>query len=168
MIDLSRDWPYILRVAELRLAHNQTERHVSLYGNSIEIRGAAGEFAARRFFGLPEKLHTEFDGGVDLRLDEKSVDVKATKLVDYIDKLHLQWPYGKPFIAEIIILTAVDIEGMRAEMIGWATKDEMEAAPVNPDRRDPCHEIKVTKLRPIQELQHERESSQENPPASRL
>lgn len=152
MIDLSRDWPYILRAAKLRLAHNQTERHVSQYGDSIEIRGAAGEFAARRFFGLPEVLHTEFDGGVDFRLDGKSVDVKATKLVDYIHKLHLQWPADKRFVAEIIILTAVNIETKTAEMIGWATAEEMAAAPINYDRRDACHEIKVTKLRPIQEL----------------
>ena len=169
MIDLSRDWPYILRVAELRLAHNQTERHISQYGDSIEIRGAAGEFAARRFFGLPETLHTEFDGGIDLRLGEKSVDVKTTKLVDYIDKLHLQWPYLKPFVAEIVVLAAVDIDSQTAEMIGWATKEEMEAAPVNPNRRDPCHEIKVTKLRPIQELTNgQRTKNAENPPADQL
>ncbi len=152
MMDLSGDWPHILRVARLRLAHNQTERHISQYGDSIEIRGVAGELAARRFFNLPEKLHTEFDGGIDFRLGDKTVDVKATKLVDYIDKLHLQWPYGKPFPADIIMLTAVDLEKQTAELIGWATGEEMIAARVNPSRRDPCHEIKVTKLRPIQEL----------------
>ncbi len=169
MMDLSEDWPHILRVAKLRLAHNQTERHISQYGDSIEIRGVAGELAARRFFGLPEKLHTEFDGGIDLWLGEKSVDVKATKLVDYIDKLHLQWPKGKEFVAEIILLTAVDLEAQTAEMIGWATKKEMEAARINPSRRDPCHEIKVTKLRPIQELHNgKRTKAKKNPPANKL
>lgn len=161
MMDLSGDWPHILRVAKLRLAHNQTERHISQYGDSIEIRGVAGELAARRFFGLPEKLHTEFDGGIDLWLDGKSVDVKATKLVDYIDKLNLQWPEGKAFVAEIILLTAVDLEEQTAEMIGWATDKEMKAARVNPNRRDPCHEIKVTKLRPIQELTNGQRSKTE-------
>ncbi len=152
MMDLREDWSLILRVAKLRLAHNQTERHVSDYGDSIEIRGVAGELAARRYFGLPEELHTYFDGGVDFRLGEVSVDVKATKLVDYIDKLNLQWTSGKPFKAPVIVLTAVDLEKQCAKMIGWETKYEMEKAPINPKRRDPCHEIKVTKLRPIQEL----------------
>ena len=145
-MDLTKDWHHILRAARLRLAHNQTERHISLYGDTIEIMGAAGEFAARRFFNLDEKLHVEFDGGVDFVLNGKTVDVKATKLVDYLEKLHLQWQEGKPFVAEIILLTAVDLDTKQAEIVGYATQEEMEKAPVNPDRRDPCHEIKVPDL----------------------
>ena len=53
-MDLSKSWPYIVKVAERRLQNNVTERQVWEYGDDIEIMGAAGELAALRELGLPE------------------------------------------------------------------------------------------------------------------
>ena len=95
-MDLSRSWKYIEYIARQRLKHNQTKRHVSDYGTEIEIIGAAGELAARRFLGLSDKLHFRFDQGVDIKTPSRSIDVKATKLTPLLRHRYLQWPKKKP------------------------------------------------------------------------
>jgi hypothetical protein len=151
-MDLNPDWEYILEVAHQRLKHNKTWRHVSRYGKDIEVLGAAGELAARRFLGLPERLHTEFDAGVDLIWRGHTVDVKATILTPNVRNIHLQWPHWKPIKSELILMTAIDLEDRQATVIGFTDRDHVAQATINPERDTPCHEIPVTDLSAPYEL----------------
>ena len=151
-MDLRASWPYIVEVARQRLAHNKTENHVSDYGEDIEILGAAGELAARRFLGVSELLHTEFDGGIDIVWNGIRIDVKATHLTPKVNNRYLQWFEEKPVKADIVLLTAVHLNLKRAAVIGYATRREVLNAPVNYERDYPCHEISVRQLHPSWEL----------------
>lgn len=151
-MNLGGSWDYITSVAQSRLAHNKTSRHVSDYGDNIEVIGAAGELLARRYFGLEEKLHDGFDGGHDFLYAGKTVDVKATILTPQIQHRYLQWPTWKRIKAEIILLTAVDPLTRQGIVIGWATGDEILRAKINNERSTPCYEIPIPALHPVYEL----------------
>jgi hypothetical protein len=146
-MDLSQDWDYIVKTAMLRLENNRTRSHISDYGTDIEVMGAAGELAARRYFGLKAVLHKNFDGGHDFKVGRKRVDVKATKLTPNLEYRFLQWSITKRIACDIVLLTAVDIRLRAAVIVGWATAKTMMAAPVNQERAYPCHEIPVPDLR---------------------
>lgn len=145
-MDLSQDWDYITHVADIRRERNQTPWHVDKH--YLEVIGAAGELAARRFLGLPEKLHTKFDGGKDLFWRGYSLDVKATKLTPNIEYRYLQWTEGKPIRADIIMMMGVDLGAKGAIPLGWAFAFELINAPINYERDRPCHEISILDLRP--------------------
>ena len=166
-MDLSGSWEYIESIARSRLAHNKTSHHVSDYGDEIEVLGAAGEICARRFLGLPEALHDEFDDGVDFAYAGRSVDVKATVLTPRIGYRFLQWPTWKPVKAEIIVLTAVDVKNRYGTVIGWVYGQEILAAPINRNRPSPCHEIAVKNLHPAWELVQMRRQFEQADPRSR-
>lgn len=151
-MDLSGSWSSIQNTAKSRLCHNKTVFHISDYGEGIEVIGAAGEVAARRFFGLSETLHTGFDHGCDMVFAQKRIDVKATILTPKLNHRFLQWPQSKRVKAEIILLTAVDPISMQAVVVGYATKAEIELALINETRAYPCREISVMKLHPPYEL----------------
>jgi hypothetical protein len=151
-MDLSKDWEYIEGISEKRLGHNKTDRHVSRYGTAIEILGAAGELAARRFLGLPEGLHDQFDGGVDFVWRGYLVDVKTTKLTPKLNHRFLQWREDKELKADIVLFAAVDLQPKKATVVGWAWADEVREAPINLERDFPCHEIPATELHNAWEL----------------
>ena len=151
-MDLSGSWTQIQSVAKNRLAHNKTVFHVSDYGDGIEVLGAAGEVCARRFFGLPETLHEEFDNGCDLVFAGKKIDVKTTVLTPKLNYRYLQWPQTKRIKADIVLMTAVDPISMQAVVVGYATKAEVKLAAVNNGRAYPCREISVVDLHPPYEL----------------
>ena len=149
-MNLTASWPYIEKIAAKRLAHNKTPRHVSLYGPEIETIGAAGELAARRFLGLPEILHTHFDGGTDIVVGKTRIDVKATKL----DPAHkyMQWPYWKWVKAPIILMTMVDIAAKKVLVVGYATQEDVMGAEINMKRSTWCYEIPIKCLRKASDL----------------
>lgn len=151
-MDLAGSWGYIEQVASHRLANNQTPRQVSIYGTDIETLGAAGEIAARRFLGMPEKLHEHFDHGYDITWRGLLIDVKTTHLTPKIAHRFMQWPEWKIVKAEIILMSAVDLEGKQATVMGYAYKDEILASPINQTRYTPCHEIAMYALHPAWEL----------------
>jgi hypothetical protein len=151
-MNLDGSWAYIENIARSRLAHNKTSRHVSAYGEGIELIGVAGEIAVRRFLGLPEEVHYGFDGGCDLMYAGLRVDVKATVFTPNVAYRSLQWPEWKRVKADIILMTVVDPITRLAEVIGYATADEIRSAPVNRERFNPCHEIPFAKLHPAYEL----------------
>ncbi len=151
-MDLSGSWDYIQWVACERLKHNKTSHHVSVFGPEIETLGAAGELAARRFFGLNEELHTRFDGGTDFLLEGMHIDVKTTVLTRRIQRRFLQWPHWKPVKADLVLMTAVNPDRKIAVVIGYATKSEILHAPVNSLRAYPCNEIPVQELHPASDL----------------
>jgi 5-methylcytosine-specific restriction endonuclease McrA len=156
MIDLSNDWGYILHISEERLRHNKTPRHDEHYGVNIETIGAAGELAARRSLGLPEKLGTHFDGGSDFVYGGRRVDVKATMWTRRIQFRFLQWPLWKPIKSEIILLTAIDISARKAMLLGFATHGEILTSPINSTRYHPCHEIRIQDLHKVWEIMPEK------------
>jgi len=151
-MDLSGSWEYIQKISKSRLANNKTIHHVSEYGEGIEVLGAAGEVVARRFLGLPEKLHEGFDNGIDIWTHGMKIDVKATVLTPKMAYRYLQWPTWKPVKSDIILLTAIDPVTMQGTVLGYATKDEIEGAPINEFRHIPCHEIPAVNLHPAWEL----------------
>jgi hypothetical protein len=145
-MDISSARDYIQTVAIERLQNNQTVRQVNFYGTEIEYLGAAGELAARRFLKIGETLHTHFDRGADIHWRGYKIDVKATRLTPLTEFRFLQWPYTKTIKADLILLTAIDLRTMEAEVIGYAFREEVLRAPINPDRRYPCHEIPIAEL----------------------
>jgi hypothetical protein len=146
-MDLSAQWQYLEEIAAERLKNNITRRHVSQYGTYIELIGAAGELAARRFFHLPEELHTHLDGGTDMVYKDMRIDIKATVWTPKLQHRYLQWPVTKAVRADVILLAAVDIEEQAAMVIGYALPQEIYNAPVNNQRDFPCHEIPIPTLR---------------------
>jgi hypothetical protein len=147
-MDFSREWKYLQQVSKKRLHNNKTGRHVSRYGEEIELIGAAGELAARRFLGIPQSLHEVFDGGVDLIWKGKTVDVKATQLTPKIMHRYWQWPEWKDIRADIILMTAVNLKEKQAAVLGYVYAQELKDAPINLERHFPCHEIPVPLLHP--------------------
>lgn len=151
-MDLGSYWDYLEETAASRLRNNRTSRHVYQYGADIELIGAAGELAARRFLGLSTKLHKEFDGGSDLSWRGYRVDVKATKLTPRLNYRYLQWPEGKRLKSDIVLMMAVNVNSREATVCGWAWASQVREAPINYDRDYPCHEIPVVDLHPMWEL----------------
>jgi len=149
-MNLTASWPYIVKIAAERLKYNKTPRHISSYGPEIELIGAAGEFAALRFFGLPEILHTFFDSGADLIIAGIRVDVKATRL----DPAHkyLQWPYWKWVKSPIVLMTMVDTLNKTAMVVGYATREDILSSAVNLERHTMCYELPIKSLRKASDL----------------
>jgi hypothetical protein len=151
-MDLSGSWSYIESIARSRLSHNKTRRHVYDYGEGIEVIGVAGEIIVRRFLGLSETVHERFDHGIDIEYFGLKMDVKATVLTPGASFRFLQWPNWKRVRAGLIVMTVVDPINKIGTIIGYARKAEILAAPVNPNRATPCHEIPFTELHPAWEL----------------
>jgi hypothetical protein len=151
-MDLAQSWPYIEQIACHRLANNKTRRHVTKYGDYIEVIGAAGELAARRFLQFDENLHEHFDGGADILYKGIRIDVKATVWTPRLNHRYLQWPIWKPIKADAILFTAVNIEQKSAIVVGYALRHEINQAPVNNTRAFPCYEIPVPQLRKASRL----------------
>jgi hypothetical protein len=149
MIDLGEHWDYIECIARERLRHNVTSRHVSVYGDTIEVIGAAGELAARRFYGMPTVLGTYFDGGTDFTFRHLKFDVKATVWTLKIQFRSLQWPIWKPVKADVILFSAINIEKQTAILLGCATRNEIISAFINSTRYIACHEIPIQNLHPV-------------------
>jgi hypothetical protein len=147
-MDLGSDWPYIQRIAAERLRHNKTTHHRANYGTEIEVMGAAGELAARRYLGLDEELGTHFDGGVDLSLHGVTVDVKSTRPYSK----WLQVAYYKRVAADIILMMAVNLKRQTARPFGFAWREEILGAPLDLRMDDTCHRIPVEELHSVQEL----------------
>ncbi len=122
------------------------------FGEYIETIGAAGELAARKFFKLPEELHSHFDNGVDFIWEGIRFDIKATILTNKVQKRNLQWPVWKKIKADIILLVGVSLEEKQALLLGWAYPDEIAHSPVNEKRDVPCHEIPIKVLHKPYEL----------------
>ncbi len=152
MIDLSGDWEYIEHIADRRWNECRTPRHVFKYGPGIEILGAAGELAARRYFGMEEELEVGLDHGVDFSLYGHKIDVKATHWTPKIGFRYLQWPIAKPIKCEIILLMGVNLEGRKATPLGYAFASDIQRTEVNDSRYIKCYEIQSRKLRPVWEL----------------
>jgi hypothetical protein len=151
-MDLTGSWDYIVSIARSRLAHNKTIRHVDHYGEEIEVLGVAGELVARRFLGLPEKMHYWFDNGTDLIFGGVQIDVKTTQLTRKISFRYLQWPVWKEVKAPIVLMAAVQMKYKYGTVLGYALREEILSAKMNTTRFTPCHEIPVVDLHQPYEL----------------
>jgi hypothetical protein len=151
-MDLSGSWEYIQKASGSRLANNITPRHRYELGVGAEVVGVAGEVVARRFLGLPEMVHEGFDHGVDIKWAGMTIDVKATILTRNLAHRLLQWPKWKRVKSEIVLLTAIDPVIQAGVVVGFAYRHEVEEAPINDTRSQPCHEIAVPDLHQPWEL----------------
>jgi hypothetical protein len=145
-MNLNPQRAYLEQVARERLRNNRTEWQVDDYGEEIELIGAAGELAARRFLKLPEELHTRFDQGADILWRGHRIDVKTTRLTERIQFRYLQWPQRKPIKADLVMMAAFDPRSWDAEVLGYTFKQEILNAPLNRTRAHPCYELSVMKL----------------------
>ena len=159
-MDLTSSWAYIEEIAAARLRNDITRHHVADYGTEIETIGAAGEVAARRFLGLDEKIHEHFDGGADLIYKGFRVDVKATCWTPLLQHRFLQWPQWKTIRCDFVLMSVIDTMTRKAKIVGFATKSEIERAPVNFTRSYPCHEIAIPLLHRMVDLMLAREVTQ--------
>jgi len=151
MIDLKDRWEYITQVATYRLEHNQTTHH-HVYCSDSELLGAAAEVGVRRYFGLSERLQLGLDQGVDILLNNKRVDIKATKWSRTMWFKYMQWQENKPIKCDLVLMCGVDTETMMVELFGYATRKDIQKAPINTTRQAACHEISIGILRPLWEL----------------
>ena len=151
-MNLRSSWQYISETSKRRLATNKTSRHMGGYGTGIEVIGVAGEVVARRYLGLDEGVHLGFDGGTDIVYYGLRIDVKATILTPTAQYKFLQWAERKPVRSDIILFTLIDPINRAGYPAGYATRDEILAAPINPLRHIPCHEISIRDLHPEWEL----------------
>jgi hypothetical protein len=143
-MDLRADWGYILDLAARR-RRSQNQWYIPNDG-SYDIIGAAGELAARRFFGLPEDLHAGYDGGVDFIYRGVKVDVKSTLMRHLRKEGLLQWPRRKEIKADIVLLMCIDLEAQRATPVGYATRDIILNARQNDTSKVPCFEVPIEAL----------------------
>lgn len=148
-MDLSGSWEYIQKVARNRLANNKTPYHVSVFGEGIEVIGAAGEIVARRELGMPEDLHEGFDNGTDIQFGKTRIDVKTTMLTPLAMHRNLQWPLYKQVKADVILMTVVDPITKQGAVVGYAMKAEILRAKRNMERRFPCYELPYERLHPV-------------------
>lgn len=153
-MDLRPQWEYILSIARTRLENNKTSRHVTHYGDEIEVLGAAGEMAARLFLGLQPVLHTGFDHGADMSYRNIRIDTKATRLAGNVQERFLQWPTFKSIRSDVILMTAVSIRKRNAKLLGFALSNEIARSPINNQRFIACHEIPIRFLHPTSLLKN--------------
>ena len=147
-MNLGSSWRYLEGVSRSRLAHNKTRHHIYEYGTEIELLGCCGELVVRRFLGLGERLHTEFDGGCDLVWRGRKIDVKATRLTPRLNFRNLQWPLSKKVKADIVVMTAVNIEDRFGIVVGWCWGSKVSQSAVNRERFVACYEMPITELEP--------------------
>ena len=90
--------------------------------------GLAGEdaFSARYGYPVDERRLRHGDGGIDFWTLLGGVDVKTHRRPG-----HLLVEAGKEDRAAVYVLARYDEATGRAELIGWATREEVEAAPVS-------------------------------------
>jgi len=150
--NFARKWNYILRVSRTRLKNNRTPFHVESKDGKFEVIGAAGEMAARRYFGLKEELHLHFDGGTDMKFHGLRINVKATEYSLVKPRHFLQWPIEKDINCDVAVMTMVDLLNKRVAVIGFALQDELLVAPINHKRPYTCREIPIRDLHPIADL----------------
>ena len=151
-MNLGPYWPYIEDISRQRLANNKTSRHIPNDGQ-LELIGAAGELAARLFYGLSTELGVHFDGGHDFEVGDITVDVKATPMTGGAAYRYLQWPTWKEIKAQIIVMTIINVKQMTGTLVGFATKEQILASFVNKSRATVCYEIPYVKLSACWELQ---------------
>ncbi|MEM4204716.1 MAG: hypothetical protein QXS54_11655 [Candidatus Methanomethylicaceae archaeon] len=146
LVNLQSNWGYIEGIARERLRRNKTKRHIYKYGDKLEIMGAAGEVALRKYLGLDVCLHATLDNGLDILFHGYQIDVKTTVWTPRVMFRYLQWPKDKPIKCDIAFMVAVDLEEKRANILGFASAFDIENSPVNEQREIPCYEIPVSEL----------------------
>lgn len=97
--------------------------------------GLYGEIAFARWAGLERVVAVQgilTDGGVDFADGQVSIDVKATAARGtwHVGKAHLLRPRSYNLKADVYVLIVLDEPRRRARFAGWATRAELEAAPV--------------------------------------
>ena len=112
---------------------------------------AEGEFAQK--YGLPfnDSILVEGDGKVDFVLaDGRTIDIKATTR----PYGKLLYPVRKDILVDVFVLAIVNLEKETARFAGWATKEELIAAPIvnYGYRYGAAYALTQPKLRPMGEL----------------
>lgn len=143
---------YIKQEAQKRTnlhAGNSSQRTLSI---NAEFMGLLGEFVFSEFCGVPVDLsiRPKGDKGIDFILsNKKTVDVKTFKKA-----WNLICEDCKPLSADIYVLAKFNEDNESVNLIGWATKEELEVAPKKDFGYGIVNKyIPIQKLHPMKELQ---------------
>jgi len=154
-------WDYILDVARERLVANFHRHNSHRLGDHIEVLGVAGELAARRFLGLPERVLGVGDPGWDIEIPSTDVlgdpyvwtiDVKSRPWIEGFWRMPLQWPLHKPMRADLALLVFVHLAERRAAVVSFAGKEDLEAAPIDTGGLMPCRLVDPQNMQPATRL----------------
>lgn len=124
------------------------------YGENTMWAGAVAERVFSVTYGLLMNMNVyakRGDSGIDFILpSSETVDVKGTKWTDcssYGPHLlqHLNVPRSKK--ADIYVLGSADLENQRGRLIGWATRGELDIAPIDDYHYGPRRGIHWESLR---------------------
>lgn len=127
------------RARELQAtAHERPQERV--WNKAFLIIGLIGEWHFARLLGVPFDVGKLYDGGRDFG----DVDVKS---VPYFDRPLLNRLVADPFKAKRYALCAVDVPSRRVRYVGWATREELQAAPVFDYRFGDTHTLDERSLR---------------------
>ena len=143
--------------AEADRRHRLHESHPTHrpLSDGYELVGLKGEEEFARVFGGVVDLSSKpgGDGGQDAAVRLRTtrrfpVDVKTSR-----KPIHLPVEFGKVKTGTIYVLAAYSDATKRARLLGWATADDLLAAPVRELTEGiKSHAIHVADLRDIQEL----------------
>lgn len=140
------------RIAGLRLANNQTERHNPDVGVEGEMVGAGVELALRRLVGAKDELHIEHDGGWDLVYRGKGIDCKGSPWAPGWEHFHLQIPHYVEWVAPYLVFGLFNIERGWARLLGFAPGEWFREIELDKTMPIPCRRLPIAELRPIWEL----------------
>ena len=108
------------------------------------MRGILGEFAAAKFFGVPERLDTEIyeygDPGHDFRVAGKTVDVKTAQ--PRWEQPSLVVDANKDLVADVYLLVH-EVATKCYQIIGYAPSAVVARAPVRSLSRVPWDQIRM-------------------------
>jgi hypothetical protein len=135
------EWEAIARrVSELKATVQQRASHERVWNPDYRTVGMAGEWHFARLLGVEFKIDKLYDGGRDFG----QIDVKS---VPYFDHPLLNRLTTDKFAAAFYALCAVELNKRLVRYVGWATKDELLAAPVFDYRFGPTHTLGEAALR---------------------
>lgn len=123
--------------------------------------GVYGEIAFAGWAGIERVVAEQgvlTDGGVDFTDGSVRIDVKATAARGtwHVGKAHLLRPAGFHLKADVYVLLVLDGGRRRARFAGWATRDELEAAPIRTQNDEGRPKVYVpTRVIPESDLHHD-------------
>lgn len=140
-IDLCHKWERLVALGEARTASKAHLKTCSTKGRrDTNVLGIMGEEVLACVLGLKvdEMQRPEGDEGFDFVIGGVTVDVKATDyddghLIDDTNEQKAARQEVKPR-ADIFVLVYVDWENKCGRVVGWCTREELEAA-YNPNFR---------------------------------
>jgi hypothetical protein len=149
-MDLSRDWDYILTVAEKRYKNKKSRK----IGRIQDDRRTEGEDPNAALYNpaSPGEIVPCGEGKIFLLPNGCSVFPLGLKVVEGTENSIFLWPLEKNIFSDVIWITRVDPTAQTAEPIGWIFTSEMTNARICHDFEIPCYEVPLRDFHDPNEL----------------